>query len=825
MTTQIPMLDRPVPAGELVLRPYQAWSVDELARAKRDGNLWTILCAPTGSGKTEIAIHLIERAARRGMRIALVCDRRTLVDQTSKRFAAYGIPHGVAMAEKTFGRSMPIQICSVQTIQKRGYWPALDLLVIDECFHPSVEILTAIGWRRFDSLAEGVRVAQWIEDGIEFVVPTQYIRRHFDGDLIRLHSDALADLSMTPDHELLLHYQASGLYKKEAVAHAKFNSQKRIPVAGRSVAGGPSELTPLERLMIALQADGNLHHESDRRVCTLAFSFVKQRKIDRLHQICSDGGFRIKEVTDTDRSPRRRFMVYDIQSASKHLDLHFDLASIGYEKARAIIAEMAEWDGSKLPKDGLYYSSTDESAVNFYQAVAVLAGYKSRKTRQVDGRSKSFNDIHRLFISPVTSTITTQALQRDAEHYTGDVYCVRVPSGNIVVRRNGKVLVTGNCHTQHKGVLEFAKNWGGPVIGLTATPLTEGLGQWYSKVVNAVTTDRLLADGYLAPLKIYAATEIDMRGAKKTAGEWQAGEVRERGRKIVGDIVSTYERMTHQHFGGPVKTLLFSADVAHGEELCRAFQAAGHDFRQSTYRDGTDETEAMVEGFRSGAFTGLVSVEKFVKGFDVPDVLCMIGARPYSSSLASVIQQMGRGMRIADGKEFCLYLDHSGNVAGWYDDVVEFWANGVDRLDTAEKRKPKRREGEDRPDVVCDCGYVLQPGMQSCPSCGAARRRRRTRAEVVPGRMEEWAPSQPVEWMKDESWVWSQVSRLALERTHGDFDAAQKKCAGYYKGLYERWPQWGRPLKPCDGPVDERVSKRVQHNLIRYRYAKSRRAA
>ena len=511
MTTQISMLERPVPTGELVLRPYQAWSVDELARAKRDGHLWTILCSPTGSGKTEISIHLIDRARKRGMRIAFVCDRRTLVTQTSQRFAKYGIPHGVAMAEKTFGRSMPIQICSVQTIQKRGYWPALDLLVIDE------------------------------------------------------------------------------------------------------------------------------------------------------------------------------------------------------------------------------------------------------------------------------------------------------------------------AHTQHKGVLEFAKNWGGPVIGLTATPLTEGLGQWYSKVVNAVTTDRLLQDGYLAPLKMYAATEIDMTGAKKTAGEWQKEEVRKRGRPIIGDIVSTWERMTRQHFGGPVKTLMFSADIAHGEDLCRAFQAAGHDFRQSTYRDSEDNTEVLVKAFRRGDFTGLVSVERFVKGFDVPDVLCMIGARPYSSSLASVIQQMGRGMRTAEGKDFCLYLDHAGNVAGWYDDVMDFWANGVDRLDTAEKRKPKRREGEDRPDVVCDCGYVLQPGMQNCPSCGAARRRRRTRAEVVPGRMEEWAPAKPAEWMKDESWVWSQVSRLALERTNGDLEAAQGKVSGYYKGLYGRFPKWGRPLKPCDGPVDERVSKRVKHNRIRYQHSQKRR--
>ena len=122
---------------------------------------------------------------------------------------------------------------------------------------------------------------------------------------------------------------------------------------------------------------------------------------------------------------------------------------------------------------------------------------------------------------------------------------------------------------------------------------------------------------------------------------------------------------------------------------------------------------------------------------------------------------------------------------------MDFWANGVDRLDATEKRKPKRREGEDRPDVVCDCGYVLQPGMQNCPSCGAARRRRRTRAEVVPGRMEEWAPAKPAEWMKDESWVWSQLSRLALIRKGGDVEAAQRSASGYYKGMYGRGPSMG----------------------------------
>ena len=94
---------------------------------------------------------------------------------------------------------------------------------------------------------------------------------------------------------------------------------------------------------------------------------------------------------------------------------------------------------------------------------------------------------------------------------------------------------------------------------------------------------------------------------------------------------------------------------------------------------------------------------------------------------------------------------------------------------------------------------------------------------VVPGQLQEFSQPGSREWMKDEPWVWSQLSRLALEHKGGDLEAARKAVSGYYMGLYDRWPQWGRPLKPCDGPVDERVLKRVKYNLIRY--AKSRRAA
>ncbi len=491
----------------LALRPYQRPAIDDVRAALAAGHRRVILCAPTGSGKGEMAIHLIERARAKGSRVGVVADRRILVDQFGDRLRQYGIPHGVVMADKTAGRAEPIQVCSAQTIEKRGWWDDLDLLIVDE------------------------------------------------------------------------------------------------------------------------------------------------------------------------------------------------------------------------------------------------------------------------------------------------------------------------AHVQRKKTIEFAKAWGGPTIGLTATPITAGLSAHWEHVVNATTTDQLLADGWLAPLRIYAAREIDMTGAKKTAGEWQHGEVRRRGGVIIGDIVSTWVQKTHELFGGPVKTLVFSADVAHGAELCQAFQIAGHDFRQSSYRDDDAATQRVVEGFRRGEFTGLVSVEKFVKGFDVPDVLCMIGARPYSKSLAAVLQQLGRGMRIAPGKDFCAYLDHAGNMAGWYDDICDFWASGVERLPQG-PQTAARSEGETRrADVVCpSCALVLPPGGAACPGCGAARPQRRTRATAVDGRLEELTRD-PGDWRANPQWTWRQICRIALDRKRGDHDAARSFAYAQFRAMYDRWPSGD--FLPANDPPDPRVARAVQHQLIRY--AKSKR--
>lgn len=117
----------------LELRDYQAGSLDALRHGFAAGHRVQMLYAPTGSGKTETAIALMDATAQKGNRVAMILDRRVLCDQTSKRLEKYSIDHGVLMAGHwRYRPGEHIQVCSAQTLEKRGSFPGLQLLVVDE---------------------------------------------------------------------------------------------------------------------------------------------------------------------------------------------------------------------------------------------------------------------------------------------------------------------------------------------------------------------------------------------------------------------------------------------------------------------------------------------------------------------------------------------------------------------------------------------------------------------------------------------------------------------------------------------------------------------
>lgn len=356
------------------------------------------------------------------------------------------------------------------------------------------------------------------------------------------------------------------------------------------------------------------------------------------------------------------------------------------------------------------------------------------------------------------------------------------------------LLVVDEAHAVRKETASLIKNMQSlRVLGLTATPFTKGLSELYSNLVNVTTTDDLTKDGYLVPLKVYAAIAPDMSGAKVLAGEWSDKDIEKRGLVIVGDIVKEWMDKTVAYFGGPVKTICFSATVDHGAELCRQFNDAGYRFEQISYKDGSDERRReIIAEFRKpkSSITGLVSCEVFTKGFDVPDVLCGISARPYRKSFSSHIQQLGRVLRPADGKDFALWLCHSGNVLRFHHDTLDLFANGVSGLDDGKLDNKARKEPDESVSdaVKCGkCGYVMPPRASICPACGHEKPRKKIEIEngamVMVGGKEVPANGKYA-CLANREQAWAQLVQLGLERKHGDIEAARRFAQAQYRSFF-----------------------------------------
>jgi DNA repair protein RadD len=285
------------------------------------------------------------------------------------------------------------------------------------------------------------------------------------------------------------------------------------------------------------------------------------------------------------------------------------------------------------------------------------------------------------------------------------------------------LIVIDEAHVIHAATREKILSTNAAVIGLTATPCTKGLGLIYSALVNATSMHELTEQGVLVPLRMLACVKPDMSGAETSGGEWTARAASEREATIIGDVVG--EWLTH---GEGRKTIAFGADIAYCTELCMRFNAAGIKAMRYTSQTPDDERTEIVREFETpeSSIRILCSVAALSRGFDVPDVGCIIDARPLRKSLSEVIQMWGRGLRCAPGKSDCILLDHAGNIGRFLPDFERVYFDGFKTLDDGEKADKQIRQDPKSEGNGCPkCGH--KPFHHHCVACGYEKQ---TKAEV-----------------------------------------------------------------------------------------------
>ena len=251
-------------------------------------------------------------------------------------------------------------------------------------------------------------------------------------------------------------------------------------------------------------------------------------------------------------------------------------------------------------------------------------------------------------------------------------------------------------------------------IGLTATPfrgngiwLTDGIDPLFTGIAHEVKMQTLLDAGHLAPMvrPVDILTRMDMSGIEISASthDYNLHTLSERVSQYLPAVVAETIRVTVDR----KKLIAFTPTVSNATDMSALFNASGIRCAVVTGETPKADREYLIEQFKAGNLRCLVTVLALATGFDVPDVDCVVWARPTVSPVLYV-QGAGRGMRTSPGKTDCLWLDFS--------DTTER-LGPLDAIRGRSKRKPTKSGA---PFAICDeCGSQVRPASALvCPECG-----------------------------------------------------------------------------------------------------------
>lgn len=367
----------------------------------------------------------------------------------------------------------------------------------------------------------------------------------------------------------------------------------------------------------------------------------------------------------------------------------------------------------------------------------------------------------------------------------------------------GLVLVD-ECHETFKIIYKLMERWPKvPFVGLSATPWAKGMGLHWQDLCIAATIKTLIDAGYLSQFTAYAASVPDLSGVKSSKGEFEEAALEEimSDGKLVASVVETWLAK-----GEDRPTLCFGVNRAHAKTLQEEFQRAGVSAGYCDAYTDIIERQHLERQFRAGDVRVACSVRTLTTGVDWP-VSCIIDAAPTRSEMLHV-QKIGRGLRVNDGTEDLIILDHASNSLR-LGLVTEIYHDKLDA--TVKGEKPAKAKAEKLPKECANCG-ALHVGLV-CPFCGHERKPV-AGVETVDGELIEVRSKKAPPTMEDKQAFWSMA--IHLDRTRG---RDGKLAIWLYKQKFGLWPKGlkGNAVSPDNAFMNYERSRRIA-------YAKGKRA-
>lgn len=325
-----------------------------------------------------------------------------------------------------------------------------------KCVPKDTEVLTSTGFVKIQNLTKDSIICESDDKGNLFwCKPKMLIKKPFNGELCNFYRNNKLALQTTPEHRLLCH--SPNKKQERFVVEAKDFSYNWYRMFYGGHIAGCGDITPRERLYLAIKADGHKSLSTDE----ITFNFSKTRKIKRIKTLCEAAGVRLREGTtrrfpNPNWKPSTYFYIKDQgYSGIKHTPYKelFPLDQISSSQAREILLEAALWDGA-LHCSGFSITSVSKEDCDFFIALGVIANMSGQittitnKDNSVRGYMASFG---RVKGSRAARFHSSHGFKNTLKHqikspYDGWVYCINTTHGFFVTRTGTSApVVVGNC--------------------------------------------------------------------------------------------------------------------------------------------------------------------------------------------------------------------------------------------------------------------------------------------------------------------------------------------------------------------------------------------
>ena len=356
-----------------------------------------------------------------------------LSDDKSRRFMALRSEFSKSSTKKY--EAMARAVCEDQHVHgtfqfygagRTGRW----------CLTGDHEVLTPSGWVRLDEWLGG-SIAVWNTNKQISFQRSDALSFSYTGEMLVIDSVRCAQVS-TPDHGMPFYTKTGSVIKQEL--QAKFGKRFSMPFTGRRDIAHSMDNIEL-RVLIMIQADGHYCENGDLRL-----KFKRTRKIERCRYLLRRAGIPYVELNGSADGS----VTFSIRRIDQPLYVRqFRNKTFGWwlldEDPAVILDEIERWDGTSTGPNSIQYTTVSRQNSDIIQAVAQLAGCCStqiEKSRDHDGWSTAY--VLNIWLTPGAATEVRPKDQCVVEEYNGKVYCAATPTGFFLVRRKGRVWVTGN---------------------------------------------------------------------------------------------------------------------------------------------------------------------------------------------------------------------------------------------------------------------------------------------------------------------------------------------------------------------------------------------